>query len=429
MRHHARVEVPRIKAGVSGSFGILIEVEAPVLPVINVSRKSQSVVFVIDRSGSMGDGRLDLVKNTIGEMLGRLAPTDFLSIVSFDNVAETHVSLTQVKDLDPQAIRRELQTLQPRGGTDIGLGFKAGLDQASKSPEGVESKLILLSDGGANQGVTDPAAFGQLAAMATEHLVQSSTIGIGTNYNEHILVAMSESGHGNHFAAVELDEAVTGLQDELDGLVERSLQNVTVRIITAKALNGLTLKPIGFNRETVALPTGTSVRFGDQVSNETRGYAFMASLPALRRDLGEQLIFDVEVSAVDIQSGQTLVQSSQIVLEVAEPQGFVTPATDEEVSAEIMVYRLTQIKDEAARAGNRGDFSSAKQIILAALAEVDELAARSHSLSPRLRQRVMQERQELDELSKRDDVEFSKRAYESSIRTARAKSDPRKKEQ
>jgi secreted protein with Ig-like and vWFA domain len=46
-----------------------------------------------------------------------------------------------------QKIRRDLATLEPRGGTNIELGYVAGLQEAAKAPEGIERLVILLSDG------------------------------------------------------------------------------------------------------------------------------------------------------------------------------------------------------------------------------------------------------------------------------------------
>lgn len=426
MKHNTRLEVSRVKAGTSTNLGMLVEVEAPELSVTDVVRNPQALIFVVDRSGSMGDGRLDLVKNTIGEMVGRLSPMDYLAIVSFDTELEIHVPLRPVKDLDPQAIRRELGSLQPRGGTNIELGFAAGLMQAGFAPDGMDSRVVLLSDGHANSGHQDPAAFSRLAANATEHLVSTSTIGIGDGYDERILATLAEAGHGNHFAAVELEEAVAGLQDELDGLLERSLTDITVKITTEKEIRGMKIIPVGFSKSIDRLPTGVSVRFGDQVSKETRGYGFVVTLPRLRRELGETLEFSVEVTGTSVESGERIVQNSKAVLEIAAAEGFVAPARDEDVAAEIMAYRLTEIKNAAADASYSGNHELAKQIIRNAKRDMADILQNLDRLSPRLRVRIQAESQELDEILHYQQFEFSKRVMESSIRSSRAKSDPRK---
>jgi Ca-activated chloride channel homolog len=426
MKHIARLEVPRIKAGATHKIGLLVEVEAPELSTTNLVRNPQAIIFVVDRSGSMGDGRLELVKNTIGEMVGRLAPTDYLSIVSFDTEMEIHVPIRQVKDLNPQAVRRDLASLQPRGGTNIELGFAAGVMQAGLAPVGIESRIVLLSDGHANNGHQEPNAFSKLAANATEHLIKTSAIGIGEGYDERILRALADAGQGNHFAAVQLDEAVTGLQDEIDGLLERSLRDIEIKISAAKEIQGFSIKPVGYVRNVEKHATGVEARVGDLSSKETRGYAFLVSLPALRRELGTEFEFSVEVSGTSVEGETRVSQSSKLILEIAEAHGFVPPAKDEDVAAEIMAYRLTEIKEAAADAAYRGDHEGARRIIQAAQKDIEDIIRNFKRLSPRLQARILAERDELTEILNYRQVEFSKRVYESSFRSARAKSDPRK---
>jgi Ca-activated chloride channel family protein len=339
---------------------------------------------------------------------------------------ETHVSMSQVKDLNPQNVRRELVALQPRGGTNIELGFAAGMIQAGLAPEGVESRLVLLSDGHANSGHQEPDAFAKLAANATEHLVKTSAIGIGEGYDERILRALADSGQGNHFAAVQLDEAVAGLQDEIDGLLERSLRDIEIKVTVPEQIRGFSIKPVGYVRNLENHATGVEARVGDLSSKETRGYAFLVSLPALKTELGTELEFSVEVSGTSVEGETRVSQSSKLTLEIAEAKGFVPPAKNEDVAAEIMAYRLTEIKQAAADAAYRGDHEGARRIIQAAHKDIEDIIKNFKRLSPRLQARILAEREELTEILNYRQVEFSKRVYESSFRSARAKSDPRK---
>lgn len=426
MKQTARLEVPRIKAGAAHKIGLLVEVQAPELPSTNLVRNPQAIIFVVDRSGSMGDGRLDLVKNTIGEMVGRLAPTDYLAIVSFDTEIETHVAISPVGTHTPQAIRRELASLEPRGGTNIELGYAAGLMQAGLLPEGVESRIVLLSDGHANSGHQEPEAFARLAANATEHLVRTSAIGIGEGYDERILTSLADAGQGNHFAAVQLDEAVAGLQDEIDGLLERSLKDIEIKVTTNKEIRNFKVKPVGYVRSVENFANGSHTRVGDLSSNESRGYAFLVSLPALRTELGTELAFEIEVSGTNVSNEQRVTQRSELKLEISEAVGFVHPPKDEEVSAEILAYRLAEIKKAAAEAAYRGDMVGAKRMIQQAQIDIEVVIRNIDRLSPRLRSRILSERDELNEILNYRPVEFSKRVQESSIRSARSKNDPRK---
>jgi Ca-activated chloride channel family protein len=425
MWQKSKFEVDRIKAGQPAKIGLLVEVKAPEMAETVTKRNPQAVVFVVDRSGSMGNGRLDLVKDSIGELVGRLSPTDYLSIVSFDTEIETHVPMQPVGITSAQKIRRDLATLEPRGGTNIELGYVAGLQEAAKAPEGIERLVILLSDGEANSGIQDPAQLGQVAAFATEHLVKTSTIGIGEGFDERILSAIAGSGQGNHFAAVKLDEAVAGLQDEIDGLLQRTLTDLTCMVEVTDKSKQVWVHPLGYIKSKVGHLGGLTVSLSDMAAGEERGFAFVLDISAVA-DIGT-LEFKTVVTATDVRTGLKVDQNSLITINIADPVGFVNPARDEDVVAEILAYRLTDIKALAADAAYRGDFEEARRLIREAQGETTQLLRHMKTLSPRLRKRLTDENNELGELLNVQHEVLSKRANESSYRSARSKQDPRKK--
>lgn len=173
-----RFEHHLVKANTTTPIGLMIECTAPAAPVVTSTtvRASQGVVFVIDRSGSMGSGRLELVKQTILELLSRLNRNDFLSVVSFDDTPVVEVEMKRVSDHDMADVRRRIGDMRPGGSTNLEMGYRKGIEQAALA--GVETKIVLLSDGQANAGVVDPVLLGQLAARVTEHMITTSTIGI-----------------------------------------------------------------------------------------------------------------------------------------------------------------------------------------------------------------------------------------------------------
>ena len=423
MKQNTRLEVVAVKADTSNQLGMLVEINAPLLNTSQIQRRSHGVVFVVDRSGSMGGGRLDLVKNTIGELIGRLSPEDHVAIVSFDTEVEIHQPMALVSSINPQALRRNLSTLDPRGGTNIELGFKAGIDETKKLPSGVEATLILLSDGQANEGAYSPEQLGRLAAQSTEHLVKTSTLGIGTGYNEQIMSQMASSGQGNHFAAVELADAVAGLQDEIDGLLQRALELISCEITID--VPGAKITPLGFVRGTEVVNNGIKFQLGELASGESRGYAFMIDLP--KSKAGTTIKISSVVRAFKINDAQALEEIQTIEIEVQEANGFVLPQKDEDVVAEVMAYRLAEIKRRAIDAALGGDFAYAKQIIIQAQGDLVFMLSNFRNLSPRVRNRIESEQEELKELLDHNIDSFGKRATESMFRTNQSKQDPRKR--
>lgn len=423
----ARLEASRVKAGEPRTLGLLVEAAAPSLPEQQFSRTPQAIVFVVDRSGSMGGGRLDLIKNAIGEMIGQLNPHDFVSVISFDERVENHLPLRQKGNLNTAELRRELAQLEPRGATNIELGYRHGLAEAAKAPDGVEGQLILLSDGHANRGVKDSTELGQLAALATEHLVATSTMGIGTGFDEELLTRIASSGQGNHFAAVKVEEAVAGLQDEIDGLLQRSLRNIKCRVIAVHETALKAIKPVGYVQSKRKVPDGIEVTLGELVSGEERGYAFALEMNTANSDQTGTVEIEVQISGENALTGESVSELINLEVEVVSPERYVAPELDEDVVAELAVFKMANMKNQAAQAARDGSFALAREIIANAQSDTTVMLEQLDKLSPRVRMRVLAENRELAELLGFTDLEFAKRATESSYRSARSKSNPREK--
>ena len=423
----ARLEASRVKAGEPRTLGLLVEAAAPSLPEQQFSRTPQAIVFVVDRSGSMGGGRLDLIKNAIGEMIGQLNPHDFVSVISFDERVENHLPLRQKGNLNAAELRRELAQLEPRGATNIELGYRHGLAEAAKAPDGVEGQLILLSDGHANRGVKDSTELGQLAALATEHLVATSTMGIGTGFDEELLTRIASSGQGNHFAAVKVEEAVAGLQDEIDGLLQRSLRNIKCRVIAVHETALKAIKPVGYVQSKRNVPEGIEVTLGELVSGEERGYAFALEMNTANSDQTGTVEIEVQISGENALTGESVSELINLEVEVVTPERYVAPELDEDVVAELAVFKMANMKNQAAQAARDGSFTLAREIIANAQSDTTVMLEQLDKLSPRVRMRVLAENRELAELLGFTDLEFAKRATESSYRSARSKSNPREK--
>ena len=424
---NARLETTKIKAGQPRTLGLLIEAAAPALPAQTLTRSPQAIVFVVDRSGSMGGGRLELIKSTIGQMIGQLNPADYVAVISFDTEVETHLALRQKSNLDAAELRRELAQLEARGSTNIELGYRHGLAEAAKAPSGVETKLILLSDGHANQGIKDPATLGQLAALATEHLVSTSTIGIGTGFDEAMLATVASSGQGNHFAALAVEEAIAGLQDEIDGLLERSIRNLYFRIEVAPSEHLKSITPIGYVPRFERNSVGWAAHLGELVSGEERGWAFVLDLASFPETELGLVSVRVEITGENALTGEEIRYLNTLSFEVAAPQNFVANPIEEDVLAELAAFKMAEVKESAAQAARSGSFEQARNLILDAQADTAELLRQLDKLTPRVRLRILAENRELAELLGFTDIEFAKRASESSFRSARSKPNPRDK--
>ena len=142
----------------------LVEIEAP---AITSSKEASptNLVAVLDRSGSMSGERLDHARRALCDIVDRLSARDNFGLVTFDD--EVDVVVTAGPVTDRATIRKAIMSVRPGGSTDLAAGLVRGLKEARRleALEGV--RVLLISDGHANRGVTAPEVLGGFAAAST----------------------------------------------------------------------------------------------------------------------------------------------------------------------------------------------------------------------------------------------------------------------
>jgi Ca-activated chloride channel family protein len=425
-----RFEHHLVKANTTTPIGLMIECTAPAAPIVasTTVRASQGVVFVIDRSGSMGSGRLELVKQTILELLSRLNRNDFLSVVSFDDTALVEVEMKRVSEHNITEVRRRISDMRPGGSTNLEMGYRKGIEQAAIA--GVETKIVLLSDGQANAGVVDPVLLGQLAARVTEHMITTSTIGIGTGYDERILDALAVASTGNHFAAIELGEAVDGLTAEFDDLLNKTVTNIKVTVELDRRFAGTdaSIRKTQYLRKFTSKGGLANSELSDMCSGEEKNFVFDLGLGAVDfTDGSTERAARVFVEWVDLATNQVQRAQTELNVSVVKAEDYVEPARDEDVLAELATIRLQEQKELAIQLMREGRVLEAQALMAQLGMEYERMLDEFVGMSQRSRSRMQSERSESMSYSMLQDDEFNKRITESINRKRSNKPDPRKK--
>ncbi len=428
MNVNIKAEHGTVKVGEKNSLGLMIELTAPVAQATEATQRTpKGVIFCIDKSGSMGGGRLDLVKKSVLDLLARLNREDYFGVVSFDSNVTIEVPVGKLADLNPDETRKAIQHISLGGNTNLERGYRHAIAEAAKLPEGIESTVILLSDGQANAGVADPAQLAQLAAAATEHLISTSTLGIGEGYDEKILDALSISGQGNHFAAVRLAEAVAGLEAEFDGLLARTMEDVKIAIKCEAGFGNSEWRAVTASTGSNWEPGAIEAKLGNLASGESKNFVFEVNLEA-QREISERprLAFMVFVDYRDLVTGTTERLEKSFYVDVASAADFVEPARDEDILAELAALRAEDRKEEAVELMRRGDTEGARRIIEALGRDFEEMMRDYLNLSERQRARMGDSYDELIVMQAMAPEEFVKRGVESVNRGRRSKTDGRK---
>jgi Ca-activated chloride channel family protein len=165
--------------------------------------RATDMVIVLDRSGSMsGPEKIPYAKTAIRDVLARLQERDRFALVSFSDNAVVHTPLVEVTPAVRENLHATVDGIIAGGGTNIGDGLNAAADLLSGNSSDRARKVLLLSDGQANQGITQPEALAELARQLTRYGAVVSTIGMGLDFNETVMTQLADHGMG-HYAFLE----------------------------------------------------------------------------------------------------------------------------------------------------------------------------------------------------------------------------------
>lgn len=318
-----------------------------------------NLTLVIDHSGSMGSAdKMNRVKTALQRMMGRLRPSDRVSIVQFDDTAE--VVREPLAIGDGTLLASQIGGLTPRGSTNLHAGLMLGYREALKFyRSGGVNRVILLTDGIANQGVTDPGQIADESATYNQKGVDLSTIGVGSSLNFDLLQQLAKSGRGlYHFVADDEDIAK---------VFDREVQSLVLPIakeprLTVKLPSGLKLAGIYGYQPKVE---GSSVQI--PLDNLNAGVTQVV----LMRVQATQAVREPVTAALDYRKAPAG-GSEHLGASLRAPAGEGRGEEDPSVAKNVAIARLAQGMRDMAAACDRKQLLQGESILAEAIANVSE---------------------------------------------------------
>jgi Ca-activated chloride channel family protein len=210
---------------------VLLRIGVQGFVVPDEERKPLALTFVIDSSGSMGDeGKLEMVKEALTLLVGRLRPSDTVAIAAYSTEAWTVLEPTN--GYNHQQILNAIYTLYPMSSTNVEGGLRLGYQLASAAfrPDAA-NRVILCSDGVANVGNTDPQAILDYVRGYTDRGITLTAIGVGMGeYNDSLLEQLADNGDGNYAYVDTAEEARRVLVDGLVSTLQVIALNAKIQV-------------------------------------------------------------------------------------------------------------------------------------------------------------------------------------------------------
>jgi Mg-chelatase subunit ChlD len=193
--------------------------------------RSLNLVLLLDKSGSMERAdRVSIVREALHVLATQLQARDTFSVVTFARTARLWVD--GIPGDQAGRVAEELGSLTPQGGTNLEEAMNLAYQTAMRhyKPTGI-NRVVLLTDGAANLGDTDPETLKQKVETNRKQGLALDCFGIGwEGFNDSLLEELTQHGDGRYGFLNTPEEATTGFATQLAGALNIAASDVKVQV-------------------------------------------------------------------------------------------------------------------------------------------------------------------------------------------------------
>jgi Ca-activated chloride channel family protein len=188
---------------------------------------------VIDRSGSMEGDKLNYTKEAVKYLVNQLDSKDVLSIVLYESGVEVFLEPQRVED--KAALVKRIDGIVTAGSTNMEGGIKKGYELVNNAKkllgEEMINRVLLLSDGLANVGISDPVQLSNITRDFFEKdRISITTFGVGNDYNEDLMAKIALQGGGKYYFISSPEKLPALFGEEMQGMSQVIAKNTILKI-------------------------------------------------------------------------------------------------------------------------------------------------------------------------------------------------------
>jgi Ca-activated chloride channel family protein len=403
-------ERAKLVAGREQTVDVLVRVRPPEVESDGSKRRRLNLSVVLDRSGSMQGAKMERAREAAAYCVEQLRPADRLSVVIFDDVVEVLIPSQPVED--KAGLKRLLARVGARNSTALHEAWvRGGMQVSEHLDDAFINRALLITDGLANVGLTNTDEIVSQAKGLFERGVSTTTIGIGEDFNEDLLIPMARAGGGNAWHVAEAADMQRIFAVELEGLLAQFAHEVSLGLVPSDGvrvsdmLNDFELTETG------------RYRLPDLQAGSPLEVVLRLQLPA--RAAGERMrILDLRVGYTPREARTAEVLKQAFEVEFAEAEEVEALPANPEVTKAVRLLMNARARREAVSHMDRGDYAAAANIIGSAraatvaycatrpedeeaLADSEDLASLTSSLGDRGRDKMSRKLMEYYSLMRR----------------------------
>jgi Ca-activated chloride channel family protein len=196
-------------------------------------RPPMNVTLVLDTSGSMAGEPMNMLKETCRVIAANLQSGDLVSMVEWDTENVWTLAGYAVSGPNDPLLLDKIEELAAGGGTDLNGGLTSGYQLAQENYDiDMLNRLVLISDGGANAGVTDVNLIAENAAFGGSDGIYLVGVGVakGSAYNGELIDVVTDAGKGASIFVTDAAEAARVFGDDFENVMAIAGRDVQVEL-------------------------------------------------------------------------------------------------------------------------------------------------------------------------------------------------------
>lgn len=394
---------PAMKKPETGALAVQVDAERGAVPPsggpvnLRISLRSSdktpgraplSVHLVLDVSGSMSGSAIENARDAAAALVNKLEPSDDFSLITFSSDAQVLVPDGAVGPRKADILQK-IKGVKADGGTNISAGLDLGYKEAHSpriNPDAVKI-VMLLSDGHANAGDSNPRSLSDRSAKAFQDGIQTSSFGLGPDFDASLMSTIADKGAGGYYYLADSTQITPALSHELDARLVPVAQGVEVRLRLRPEVSPIKVfgshaldahEAAAVRQQEIAVDKRAEQKDGikrDRKDDTEGGMRFF--MPSFSRDdrhamlvtvmlpagVGEKQIASVEVKYKDRLQKKNVTEEIAVKTRYAGSDGESAGTVNASVAATVQAFSAGDTILRAAETLDLGDRASAARLL------------------------------------------------------------------